>query len=222
MVGPAGCTAIVGPAGPSSAVKRVGPSSAVKRVMRIRGDEVHAPIEAPAPPPCHPPRSRLWTRVGRPQGSGGGVGAGSTETGGRVPACAPACSPLRSADFRHEPRATACRAAHRNRPRGGSHPHPAAHESAGSGGSRAPPRRGRTSIGNDLPNRDRIASAEACLLTTRIRILLLPMVQAAIRCACGADEPGTRNQPKMSSTLPVGRIEASPRGFRIAEGPTRA
>lgn len=53
-----------------------------------------------------------------------------------------------------------------------------------------------------------LSSAEACLLTTRIRILLLPMVQAAVRCACGADEPGTRNQPKMSSTHPVDRIDA--------------
>lgn len=60
-----------------------------------------------------------------------------------------------------------------------------------------------------------LSPAEACLLTTRIRILLLPMVQATVRCACGADEPGTRNQPKMSSTHPVDRIDADPQGFAL-------
>lgn len=36
---------------------------------------------------------------------------------------------------------------------------------------------GARSIGNALGNGDRLASAEACLLTTRIRFLLHPMVQ---------------------------------------------
>lgn len=60
-----------------------------------------------------------------------------------------------------------------------------------------------------------LSPAEACLLTTRIRILLLPVVQATVRCACGADEPDTRNQPKMSSTHPVDRISADPLGFAL-------
>ena len=74
-----------------------------------------------------------------------------------------------------------------------------------------------SSIGNGLPNSDRLTPAEACLLTTRIRILLLPVVQATDRCACGAAEPDTRNQPKKSSTLSVGRTEPSPHRTRNAE-----
>lgn len=80
---------------------------------------------------------------------------------------------------------------------------------------RAASARDRSRLEMTCPTGIDLSPAEACLLTTRIRILLLPMVQAAVRCACGADEPGTRNQPKMSSTHPVDRIDADPQRFAL-------
>src|SRR5699024_7129014 len=82
---------------------------------------------------------------------------------------------------------------------------------------RWPPRRGRCRLEMACPTGIYSTPAEACLLTTRIRILLLPVVQATGRCACGAAEPETRNQPKRSSTRSVGRTEPDPHRIRDAE-----
>lgn len=61
---------------------------------------------------------------------------------------------------------------------GSACPHGSTHESAGRCGPESHLGEGGPSIGNGLPERDRLIPAEACLLTMRIRILLLPMVQA--------------------------------------------
>ena len=138
--------------------------------------------------PSHGRESSLWTSSLPPQGSDVRVSRPSTGIGGRVLRSDSHSAP----NDRDEPITAALASL--------NDPHWSTHESMRRCGSVGRLGEGSISIGNGLPNRDRLRPAEACLLTTRIRILLLPMVQAAVRCACGADEPGTRNQPKMSST----------------------
>lgn len=127
---------------------------------------------------CHPRRRTLWRRKIRPQGPGVRVSGLSPVIGVRV-ACA-----VCWAEWWNRTRG-------RTRPpgpepvsddhgggQGGVCPHGSTHESAGWYGPESRLGEGGPSIGNGLPERDRLTPAEACLLTTRIRILLLPMVQA--------------------------------------------
>lgn len=182
--------------------------------------------------PCHPAETALWTSLLLPQAPDVRVDRPCTGIGGRVnrnhgdsaararircpgpdsvswpglelllPAVVASIHPHRSThESTHRDRSTTRRRACRH-----------------GGASRwAASARDRSRLEMACPTGIDLRPAEACLLTTRIRILLLPMVQAAVRCACGADEPGTRNQPKMSSTHPVGPIEASPSGLESAE-----
>src|SRR5699024_6426003 len=82
---------------------------------------------------------------------------------------------------------------------------------------RWPPRRGRCRLEMACPTGIYSTPAAACLLTTRIRILLLPVVQATGRSASAAAAPDGRNQPQNSPTLSVDRTEPAPHRMRDAE-----
>jgi len=166
---------------------------------------------------CHPHGSGLWTGRSDPQREGGRVGAPSRGWDVRVPEMSArgqrrghdritrADRPLPT--MRGVRRADAVAAlSTRSDAQVDAIAHP-----------RWPPRRGRCRLEMACPTGIYSTPAEACLLTTRIRILLLPVVQATGRCACGAAEPDTRNQPKKSSTLSVGRTEPDPHRIRDAE-----